>query len=222
MSSVSSWQLGALGGAAAALAVSPYLARITGTVPDREDATWWRGATPTRRRLVLTAVVAAVLGGCAGYAAGWSAALPAFAVFAVLATPLLLVDAEHRRLPDRLVLPAAGCALLLLAIAAAARRDWSALARAAAAGGLVFAVFCSVALASPRSMGFGDVKLAGVLAVYLGWLGWGHVLYGIFAGFVLGAVVAMGLLATRRASLKTDIALGPALIVGALLVAAVH
>jgi leader peptidase (prepilin peptidase)/N-methyltransferase len=171
---------------------------------------------------VLTAAVAAVLGGCAGYAAGWSAALPAFAVFAVLATPLLLIDVEHRRLPDRLVLPAAGVGVVLLAVASAVRGDWGPLGRAAAAGAIVFAVFCTVALASPRSMGFGDVKLAGVLAVYLGWLSWGHVLYGIFAGFVLGAIVAIGLLAGRRASLKTDIALGPALIVGALLVAAVH
>lgn len=202
--------------------VSPYLARITRTVPDRDDATWWRGAPPTRRRLVLTAIVAGVLGGCAGHAAGWSAALPAFAVFAVIATPLLLVDAEHRRLPDRLVLPAAGCGLILLAGAAAIRGDWPALGRAAAAGGVVFALFCAAALASPRSLGFGDVKLAGVLALYLGWLGWAHVLYGIFAGFVLGAVVAIGLLAGRRASLQTDIAFGPALIVGALLVAAVH
>jgi leader peptidase (prepilin peptidase)/N-methyltransferase len=219
---VSSEQLGALVGAAAAVLVSPYLARLTRTVPDRDDPTWWRGATASRRRLALTAVVAAVLGGCAGYAAGWSAALPAFAVFAVLATPLLLIDAEHRRLPDRLVLPAAAAALALLAVAAAVRAEWATLGRAAAAGAVVFAVFCSVALISPRSMGFGDVKLAGLLAVYLGWLGWGVVLYGIFAGFVLGAIVAIGLLASRRASLKTDIALGPALIVGALLVAALH
>ena len=219
---MSSEQLGALVGAAAAVLVSPYLARITRTVPDRDDPVWWRGAAASRRRLVLTAVVAAVLGGCAGYAVGWSAALPAFAVFAVFATPLLLIDAEHRRLPDRLVLPAAGCALALLAVAAAVRGDWGALGRAAAAAAIVFAVFCSVALASPRSMGFGDVKLAGVLAIYLGWLGWGDVLYGIFAGFLLGAIAAIGLLASRRASLKTDIALGPALIVGALLVAALH
>ncbi|HEY3632453.1 MAG TPA: A24 family peptidase [Jatrophihabitantaceae bacterium] len=219
---MSSEQLGAIVGAAAAVLASPYLARITRTVPDRDDARWWRGATASRQRLALTAAVAAVLGGCAGYAAGWSAALPAFAVFAALATPLLLIDAEHRRLPDRLVLPAAGCAVALLAVAAAVRSDWGALGRAAAAGAIVFAVFCSVALASPRSMGFGDVKLAGVLAVYLGWLGWGEVLYGIFAGFLLGAIAAIGLLASRRASLKTDIALGPALIVGALLVAALN
>jgi len=209
-------------GGAVTLAVSPYLARISRTVADRDDSRWWRGAAPSRRRLAITAVVAAVLGACAGYAAGWSAALPAFLAFAVLATPLVVVDAQAHRLPDRLVLPAAVCALGLLAVAAAVRGDWPALGRAAVGGAIVFAVFFLVALASPSSLGYGDVKLAGVIAVYLGWLGWGHVFYGVFAGFVLGAVVAMAMLASRRASLKSDIALGPALIAGALLVAAVH
>jgi leader peptidase (prepilin peptidase)/N-methyltransferase len=219
---VSSWLLGGFVGGAVALAASPYLARASRTVPDRADATWWRGATPSRRRLAATALVALVLGGLAGYAAGWSAVLPAFLAFALLATPLVLVDVEHHRLPDRLIVPAAVCALGLLALAAATRHDWPALGRAAAAGGVVLAAFGGIALASPSSMGLGDVKLAGVIAVYLGWLGWVQVLYGIFAGFVLGAVVAAVLLAGRRASLKSDIALGPALIAGALLVAAVH
>jgi len=219
---VSSWLLGGIVGGAVTLAASPYLARISRTVADRDESSWWVGASPTRRRLAITAVIAVVLGAGAGYAAGWSAALPAFLAFAVLATPLVLVDAEIHRLPDRLVLPAAVCALGLLAVAAAVRGDWPALGRAAAGGAIVFAVFFLVALASPASMGYGDVKLAGVIAIYLGWLGWAHVFYGIFAGFVLGAVVAMVMLTSRRASMKSAIALGPALIAGALLVAAVH
>jgi leader peptidase (prepilin peptidase) / N-methyltransferase len=158
----------------------------------------------------------------AGHAAGWSAALPAFVALALVATPLLLVDARDHRLPDRLVLPAAGAALALLSLAASVRGDWAALGRAVAAAGVVFAMFCAAAVVSPSSLGFGDVKLSGLLALYLGWLGWGHVFYGIFAGFVLGALVAVVMLASRRVSLKSQIALGPALITGALLIAAVH
>jgi leader peptidase (prepilin peptidase)/N-methyltransferase len=141
---------------------------------------------------------------------------------ALVAAPLLLIDARSHRLPDRLVLPAAGCALALLTVAAAVRGDWAALGRAVASAGVVFAIFCTATVVSPSSLGFGDVKLAGLLALYLGWLGWGHVFYGIFAGFALGAFVAVVMLASRRVSLKSHIALGPALITGALLIAAVH
>jgi leader peptidase (prepilin peptidase)/N-methyltransferase len=219
---VSSWLLGGVAGGAATLLASPYLARIARTVPDRDATAWWRGATPGRAERAVTALVAAVLGALAGHAAGWAAPLPAFVAFAGLATPLLLVDVQHHRLPDRLVVPAAACAVALLTVAAGVRGDWSALARAAAAGGVVFGLFGTITLASPSSLGFGDVKLAGLIAVYLGWLGWTRVFYGVFVGFLLGALAALALLAGRRASLKSNIALGPALIVGALLVAAVH
>jgi leader peptidase (prepilin peptidase) / N-methyltransferase len=207
---VSSWLLGAVVGGAACLVATPFLARLAAT------------AQPPPPPLTATALVGTVLGVLAGHAAGWSAPLPAFVALALLSTPLLLVDARQHRLPDRLVLPGAGCALALLALAATVRGDWAALARAVAAAGVVFAIFCTAAIVSPSSLGFGDVKLAGLLALYLGWLGWGHVFYGIFAGFVLGALVAVVMLASRRVSLKTHIALGPALITGALLIAAVH
>jgi leader peptidase (prepilin peptidase) / N-methyltransferase len=207
---VSSWLLGAVVGGAVCLAASPLLARLAAT------------AEPSRPPLVATALVGAVLGALAGHAAGWSAALPAFVALALVATPLLLIDVRSHRLPDRLVLPAAGAALALLAVAATVRGDWAALGRAVAAAGVVFAIFCTAALLSPASLGFGDVKVAGLLALYLGWLGWGHVFYGIFAGFLLGAFVAVVMLVSRRVSLKSHIALGPALITGALLIAAVH
>jgi leader peptidase (prepilin peptidase)/N-methyltransferase len=84
----------------------------------------------------------------------------------------------------------------------------------------VFAVLFLIAFISPRSFGFGDVKLGGLLGGYLGWFGWLYVYYGIFGGFLLGAVVAVALLATRRASLKSALAFGPMLILGALIVLA--
>lgn len=219
---VSTWLLGGLTGALCSLAASPYLARISVTVADRGNPRWWHGAVPSPGRLVACAAVGAGLGALAGHAAGWSAFLPALLALALFATPLLLADIEHHRLPDRLMLPAVLSAVALLTATAAVRGDWHALGRAVAAAGVVFVAFAVIALASPASIGFGDVKLAGLLAAYLGWLSWTHVLYGIFAGFVLGALVALPLLVARRVSLKTTIALGPALIVGALLVASLH
>jgi leader peptidase (prepilin peptidase)/N-methyltransferase len=172
------------------------------------------------RRRTTTAIVAAVLGALAGAAAGWSAALPAFLVLAAVTAPLVIVDVEHHRLPDRLVGTGAVAAAVLLPAAALVRHDGDAVLRSAAAAAVVFAVLLALALASPRSFGFGDVKVGALLGAYLGWLGWAYVYYGIFGGFLLGALVAVPLLATGRATRGSAIAFGPALVAGALIVAA--
>src|SRR6185312_3166583 len=67
-----------------------------------------------------------------------------------------------------------------------------------------------------RGLGFGDVKLLGVLGLFLGWLGWGVLVVGVAAGFTLGAVAALAMLASRRAGLRDHLAFGPWLIAGAL------
>lgn len=52
---------------------------------------------------------------------------------------------------------------------------------------------------TPQGSGFGDVKLAGLIGLYLGWLGWGSLLVGAFLGFLLGAVVGIALMVRGRA-----------------------
>ena len=64
------------------------------------------------------------------------------------------------------------------------------------------------------------MRLGGILGLYLGYESWVAVYFGIFAGFVLGTVVALVLIALRRAGRKTPIAFGPMLLLGALLVLA--
>lgn len=212
--------IGAASGAAGCLAAAPYLARLTLSVPDRDESAWWRGRAASRRRGAWTALTAVTLGALAGAAARWGALLPAFLALALTTTPLVVIDFEHHRLPDRLVRSAAVAGALLLVLAALVGNDWPALLRAGEGSAAVFAVFFLLAFAAPRSFGFGDVKLGAVLGGYLGWFGWRYVYFGIFAGFLLGMLVALALLATRRASLKTALAFGPMLILGALLVLA--
>ncbi len=67
----------------------------------------------------------------------------------------------------------------------------------------------------PEGDGFGDVKLAGLLGLYLGWVGWGALAVGSFAAFVLGGVFSVGLLMLRRAGRKTGIPFGPWMLLGA-------
>jgi leader peptidase (prepilin peptidase)/N-methyltransferase len=202
------------------LAASPYLARLTLTVAGRGDATWYRGVTPSWRRLAVTTGIGLVLGALAGRAAALSALLPAFILLALTSTLLIVIDYEHHRLPNRLIYPTAAGAIVLLVIAAASRDDWPALLRSVEGGAAVFAVLYTIMFVSPRSFGYGDARLGGVLGLYLGFHSWAAVYYGILGGFVLGAGVAIVLLAARRATRKTAIAFGPMLVLGTLLVLA--
>ena len=88
--------------------------------------------------------------------------------------------------------------------------------RAGPAGMLALAV-----LVAPR-LGLGDVKLVGLLSGYLGWVGWEEVVTGLAAGFLLGSVIALWAVVRGRGGWRTEIAFGPALMVGALAVAARH
>jgi leader peptidase (prepilin peptidase)/N-methyltransferase len=79
----------------------------------------------------------------------------------------------------------------------------------------MFAFYFLLAFVYPSGMGFGDVKLAGVLGMYLGFLGWTEVLVGTFAGFLVGGAVGAVLVVTRGAGRKSMIPFGPSMLVGA-------
>lgn len=157
--------------------------------------------------------------GCAALAAatGPRPELAAWLLLAPVAVLLAAIDRRVHRLPDRLTLPLAGAAVVLLGGAALLPEhagSWlSALLGGLALGGFYFLLF----LINPNGMGFGDVKLALSLGVALGWYGWAVVFAGGFAGFVLGAVYGLGLVILRRAGRRTGIPFGPFMIAGALL-----
>jgi len=94
---------------------------------------------------------------------------------------------------------------------------WGALLRAVLAGLALFVGYLVLALVSPGGggLGLGDVKLAGVLGLALGWLGWGPALVSVFAAFVIGGVMALILLLAGRASRSSHVAFGPSMILGA-------
>ncbi|MFH8471592.1 prepilin peptidase [Streptomyces sp. NPDC018000] len=166
---------------------------------------------------VLIPVVTALA--CAALAAA-TGPRPELAVWLLLAPVgvlLAAIDRRVHRLPDRLTLPAAVAAVVLLGAAALLPEhggSWlSALLGGAALGAFYFLLF----LINPNGMGFGDVKLALSLGVALGWYGWAVVFAGGFAGFLLGALYGFGLMVLKRAGRKTGIPFGPFMITGALL-----
>ena len=162
------------------------------------------------------AIGTAVATGLVGWAVGPVPAVAAFLAVTVAGAPLVLADRRRLRLPDRLVLPAALLALLALAVAAGCEADPGRLARAAGAAAAVAAGYLALSLAPGAALGLGDVKLAGLLGLPLGWLGWQAALAGAVLPHLIAGPLAAALLASGRARRHTRIAFGPALLGGAL------
>jgi leader peptidase (prepilin peptidase)/N-methyltransferase len=142
-------------------------------------------------------------------------ALPAFLFLAAAGVLLAVIDLQHRLLPNSVVLPSIGVGAVFLLVAAFAEQEWDALLRAVSGAVVLFAVFLVLALISPSGLGMGDVKLAALLGLYLGWIGWGAVVVGGAAGFVVQALLALVLLAGRRIGLRGELPFGPAMLLGA-------
>jgi leader peptidase (prepilin peptidase)/N-methyltransferase len=164
-------------------------------------------------------VVGAALFALVGLRFGWSAELPAWTWFVAVGLLLAVIDLREQLLPNRVLLPAGVGAVVLLVLAAALDDAWPALLRALVAAAACFALLLVMALLAPAGLGMGDVKLAALLGLVLGWLGWPAVLLGFFLGFLLQAVVGLALLATRRAGRRTELPFGPALLAGTVLAA---
>jgi leader peptidase (prepilin peptidase)/N-methyltransferase len=143
--------------------------------------------------------------------------LPAFLYFGAIGIALALIDLDCRRLPDAIVLPSYPVLLVLLTASAWWRGDWWSLARAGIGGVVLFGFYLVLALAYPAGMGFGDVKLAGLLGGILASLSWPALLIGAFGGFLLGAVAGVVVLATGRGGRKTALPFGPFMIAATLL-----
>jgi leader peptidase (prepilin peptidase)/N-methyltransferase len=141
--------------------------------------------------------------------------LVAYLYFASISIVLAVIDLDVHRLPNGIVLPSYVVGILLFAGACAAGAPWSRFVTALIGMAALYVFYFIVRFISPRGMGGGDVKLAGVVGLFLGWNGWAALVVGAFAAFVLGGVFGLILIAARRAGRKTAIPFGPWMILGA-------
>ncbi|MGO4491799.1 prepilin peptidase [Arthrobacter sp. 2YAF22_2] len=151
--------------------------------------------------------------------------LLACAYYLLMAARLTVIDVRHHLLPNRIIFPSYAVAGLLLLGAttfqSSAGADGGAGLfgvpglRVVAGGAVLWLFYFLLRAVYPPGMGFGDVKLAGVLGLYLGFLGWGHVFAGTFAAFLFGGLWSLALLVTRRGTMKSDIPFGPFMLAGA-------
>lgn len=162
----------------------------------------------------LTAVLFAAVG--VRFGADW--AVPAFLLLAAVLLAVSAIDLEHFIVPNRILLVAIAAGVPLLAVAAAGGNGWDDVAGAATGAAVGFSLLFVVNLAYPRGMGMGDVKLAGVLGLFLGFLDVGHVFLGLFMGFLLGAVGGVALIASGLRTRRDHIPFAPFLAGGAFFV----
>lgn len=148
-------------------------------------------------------------------AAGLVPLLPALLYLVAIGVALTMIDIDVHRLPNSIVLPSYPVLIALLATAAVISGDGWALARAGLAGAALFGFYALLALIYPAGMGWGDVKLAGLIGLMLGYIGWAALLVGAFAAFLLGSVLAVMVIATRRGTGKTALPFGPFVLLGA-------
>ncbi len=193
----------------------PWILRL-GRSPD--------GPLPIRWLWVELVTIAAFTELAVQYGDSW-----ALAPLLLLATSLVtvsVIDLQVQRIPDRITFPT--FLLSLPAIAAVSLRyDSTGSLRAAAVGALAYFLFLfATHLVYPAGMGFGDVKLAAVMGLFLGWLGWTDaypvagpltlVFYALMLGCILGVVFGLAVqVATRR---RGAFPFGPALAIGCFIV----
>ena len=195
-----------------ALVLGPWLARVSVRLARRDDA-----ASASPLPTALTGVLVALVLAGALLVGGVRPATVALAWIGVAGVVLAAVDLAVHRLPDRVTLPAYAAVTTALLVDALALGTWPALLRAVLAGAAAFGLAAAAAVLSPRGLGFGDVKLLGLLGLVLGWVGWGVLLAGVLLGLVAGAAASLTLIVAGRAGWRTALPFGPPLLVGAVL-----
>lgn len=193
----------------------PWLLRVAGD----------RRSLPRRWLWVelATVIVLAVIGGRAGD----DLSVVPLALLGAALVAVSVIDLQLLRIPDRVTFPTLGLALPLILVVSLDQDGGDAFQAGLIGAGAYFVALLLPHLVYPRGMGFGDVKLALVMGLYLGWLGWepdhpvagpiANVLYGLMLGCILGVVFGVGhQVVTRR---RGEFPFGPALALGCLVVA---
>jgi leader peptidase (prepilin peptidase)/N-methyltransferase len=146
---------------------------------------------------------------------GYNWDLPAVLIMLASLLALACIDLELLVLPRKIIYPTFVLIAIFLFIAAGAYGQWTKLEIAGICAAAWFSLFYVMNFVSPRALGFGDVRLALVLGLGLGWFGWRYVVLGFFAGNLFGAVIGVTLILTKKMRRDQQIPYGVFLAMGA-------
>jgi leader peptidase (prepilin peptidase) / N-methyltransferase len=148
---------------------------------------------------------------------GPSVEMPAYLYLVSVGVALTLIDFNMRRLPDSVILPSYVLTVVLLMPAGATAADWHAALRALAGTVALLTLFFALALAYPNGLDFGDVKLAGLVGLYLGWLSWNALFVTAVGTLVIACFGGVMAVLTKHATRNFAVPLGPCLVSAAVL-----
>ncbi|MCW2766333.1 MAG: prepilin peptidase [Nocardioides sp.] len=162
-----------------------------------------------------SALASGVAAALIGLSLGWDWSLLVILPLVPISVALAVVDWRTRLLPTKVVAPSYVLTIAMVLVVFAITHDLDDLTRAGlgwlVAGGLFFVLW----FIYPPWMGYGDVRLAGVLGIALGHLGWGPLVFGVWCGFLLGGIGG-SLLALLRIVERKAYPFGPFMLIGAL------
>lgn len=174
-------------------------------------------AAPISLRYPLVELAGAALFAGAAARLGYSATLVSVLAFLAGLLALALIDLEHLKLPKSIVYTTLYTVGVALITQATTTGQWHRLLVAVICSAAWFVLFLGLNLLSPRYLGFGDVRLAPVLGLELGWFGVRYVILGFFAANLIGSVIGVALIATKRLRRDQPVPYGVFLAMGAAL-----
>ena len=165
-----------------------------------------------------SAIASALCGGLLGAATGLDWPLLWLVPLTPVAVALSVVDWHTRLLPRIVVLPVTLVAIVLVTAVGLATGEREALVRALVGMVAVRSFFWVLWRVRSAGMGFGDVRLAAIVGLVLGWVGWGALAIGVWVGFVIFSLPGLALAVVRRdrSLLRKPFPYGPFMLVGAL------
>lgn len=166
-----------------------------------------------------TAAASALVGGVLGASVGWSWSLLFLLPLVPVGVALTVIDWRTTLLPTRLIAPTYAVTVVAIALAAVAEDDLDVALHALIGWAVMGGTFFVLWFIYPRGLGYGDVRLSGILGLALGALGWGELATGIYAAFLLGGVGG-ALLSLLRIVNRKRFPFGPFMLVAAVLAVA--
>lgn len=166
-------------------------------------------------RLWLT-LATVVAGALAGWRIGWHGALLPWGFLIPIGLALAIVDWRTRLLPTFVIAPSYAAMVALVAVAGLLDHSRHHLVGAVLGWVVMGGFYLLMWLVYPKGMGYGDVRLSGLLGLGLGYLGWSQLLVGAYGGLLVGALGGLALSSLGVVD-KRHVPFGPFMVLGALL-----